>query len=127
LLIVDDEVSILSALKRMLRHEGYEVLTAGSATEGLALLSKHRVQVIVSDQRMPEMSGSEFLSRVRVIYPETIRIMLSGFSDISAITDSINKGAIYRYLSKPWNDAELKSEIHGAFRQWRETFGSRRP
>ncbi len=124
-LLVDDEANILASLKRTLRREGYDTLTAESASEGFSLLAKHEVQVIVSDQRMPEMNGTEFLSRVKSLYPNTVRMVLSGYSDIAAVTDSINKGAIYRFMMKPWDDQQLKEEISGAFRHWREMYGQK--
>ena len=125
ILLVDDESNILSALRRTLRREGYEILVAGSAEEGFSVLAKHPVRVIVSDQRMPGMSGTEFLSRVKILYPRTVRMVLSGYSEISAVTDAINRGAIYRFLSKPWDDEQLKEEIRGALREWRELYGRR--
>ncbi|MFZ2853055.1 MAG: EAL domain-containing protein [Rhodocyclaceae bacterium] len=116
LLIVDDENNILQALKRVLRHGGYEILTAGSAREGFDLLARHAVQVILSDQRMPEMNGTEFLSRVRELYPDTIRIVLSGYTDLETITNAVNRGAIYRFLTKPWDDDLLREHVREAFR-----------
>ena len=124
-LLVDDEANVLSALKRTLRREGYDILTANSATEGFSLLARNDVQVIVSDQRMAEMNGTEFLSRVKNLYPETVRMVLSGYSEISVVTDSINKGAVYRFLLKPWDDEKLKEEISSALRHWRELYGSK--
>ena len=121
-LFVDDEANILSSIKRTLRREGYEILLANGAAEGFSLLARNKVQVIVSDQRMPEMNGTEFLSRVKSIYPETVRMVLSGYSEISAVTDSINKGAVYRFMLKPWDDEKLKEEISGALRHWRELY-----
>jgi diguanylate cyclase (GGDEF)-like protein/PAS domain S-box-containing protein/hemerythrin-like metal-binding protein len=123
LLLVDDEPHILAALKRMLRREGYRILTAGSGHEALAILASTSVQVIVSDQRMPEMTGTEFFSRVRSLYPETVRIVLSGYADLNAVTEAINRGAIWRYLNKPWDDDELKREIRESFRQYRAQRG----
>jgi diguanylate cyclase (GGDEF)-like protein/PAS domain S-box-containing protein len=120
LLLVDDEQNILNALRRLLRREGYQILTANGGAEALELLALHRVQVIVSDQRMPEMSGVEFMSKVKELYPETVRITLSGYSDISAVTDAINKGAIWKYLTKPWDDETLVREIRAAFRLARQ-------
>jgi CheY-like chemotaxis protein len=125
-LLVDDESSILSSLRRILRREGYNILTAESAVEGFALLAKHPIQVIVSDQRMPEMNGIEFLSKVKSMHPKTVRMVLSGYSDVSAVTDAINKGAVYRFLTKPWNDELLKGEIRGALRYWRELYAKER-
>ncbi len=116
LLLVDDEPYILSALKRMLRGEGYQILSANSASEGLELMAKNDVQVILSDQRMPEMSGTEFLGRVKDLYPDTVRIVLSGFSDLETIIQAVNQGAIYKFLSKPWDDALLREQIRDAFR-----------
>ena len=115
ILIVDDEPGILSALKRVLRRDGYEILAAPSAREGLKILGDHEVQVILSDQRMPEMSGTEFLSRVRELYPETIRIILSGYTDLESIANAINRGSIYKFLTKPWEDDLLRENIREAF------------
>ena len=124
-LFVDDEANIISSIKRTLRREGYQVLTANSAAEGLSLLAKQQVHVIVSDQRMPEMNGTEFLSRVKTMHPKTIRMVLSGYSELSAVTDAINKGAVYRFMLKPWEDDRLKQEINEALRQWEELYGSK--
>jgi len=120
LLLVDDEQNVLNALRRLLRREGYRILTAGSGTDGLELLALHPVQVIISDQRMPGMSGVEFLSKVKELYPETVRISLSGYSEISTVTDAVNKGAIWKYITKPWDDEMLVQEIRSAFRAARE-------
>jgi diguanylate cyclase (GGDEF)-like protein/PAS domain S-box-containing protein len=116
LLLVDDEPNILSALKRLLRRDGYTILTAESAELGFELLARHAVQVIISDQRMPGMNGTEFLSRAKKLYPNTVRIILSGYTDLESVTDAINRGAIYRFLTKPWEDDKLRADIHDAFR-----------
>lgn len=116
LLLVDDEPFILTALTRLFREEGVRVLTAPGGAEGLALLETNDVGVIVSDQRMPQMSGVEFLSRVRERYSDTVRIILSGYTDLEYISDAINRGAIYRFLTKPWDDALLKANVEEAFR-----------
>ena len=116
LLLVDDEANILSALKRLLRRDGYDILTAMSAEQGLEMLASHRVDVIISDQLMPGMSGVEFLRRVKVLHPETVRLVLSGYTDLQAVTDAINEGAIYKFLSKPWDDGILRANIEEAFR-----------
>jgi diguanylate cyclase (GGDEF)-like protein/PAS domain S-box-containing protein len=115
LLLVDDEPNILTALTRVLRRDGYRILTAPSAAAGLELLALNEVQVIVSDQRMPEMSGTEFLGRVKEMYPNTIRIVLSGYTELRSITDAINHGAIYKFLTKPWEDDLLRENIRQAF------------
>jgi diguanylate cyclase (GGDEF)-like protein/PAS domain S-box-containing protein len=116
LLLVDDEPNILNALKRLLRRDGYNILTATSPAAAFDLLAQNPVQVVVSDQRMPEMNGTEFLSRVKQLYPETIRIVLSGYTDLETVTEAINRGAIYRFLTKPWEDDALRSQIREAFR-----------
>jgi diguanylate cyclase (GGDEF)-like protein len=120
LLLVDDEPNILNAIKRLLRREGYRILCAESAAQGLDLLATHHVHVIISDQRMPVMTGTEFLSRVKDLYPDTVRLVLSGYSELDSLTDAINKGAIYRYISKPWDDEKFKQDVTQAFRYYRE-------
>jgi len=115
LLLVDDEPSILSSLRRLLRNEGYRILTANSGSEGLQVLAENDVDVIVSDQRMPGMTGVEFLRTVRQLYPDTVRIVLSGFTELQTVTDAVNAGAIYKFLTKPWDDEQLRSHIQEAF------------
>lgn len=115
LLLVDDEPSILSSLRRLLRNEGYRILTANSGREGLAVLGREEVDVIVSDQRMPGMTGVEFLRSVRQLYPDTVRIVLSGFTELQTVTDAVNAGAIYKFLTKPWDDEQLRTHIQEAF------------
>ncbi len=116
LLIVDDEPNILTSLSRLLRREGFNILTAQSPVAAFEHLAKHPVQVILSDQRMPDMSGTEFFARVRQLYPETIRIVLTGYTDIESVTEAINRGAIYKFLTKPWDDDLLREQIREAFR-----------
>lgn len=116
LLLLDDEENVLRSLVRLFRRDGYRILTASSVREAFDLLASDSPQVIVSDQRMADMSGTEFLSRVRDLYPDTIRMVLSGYTDLATITEAINHGAIYRFLTKPWNDAELREHISDAFR-----------
>lgn len=117
LLCVDDEASVLRALKRCLRKEAYRVVTATEAREGLRMLETHRVQVVVTDQRMPGMQGITFLQKVKKQYPDTVRVVLSGYADVHMILDSINQGEIYRFLPKPWNDEELKTTLRQCFQQ----------
>lgn len=118
LLLVDDEENVLSSLGRLFRRDGYRVLSAGNVNDALALLANNEVQVILSDQRMPEMSGTEFLARVKMLYPETVRLVLSGHADLATVTEAINRGAIYRFLTKPWDDRELRDHIRQAFRTY---------
>ena len=118
LLLVDDEENILSSLARLFRKSGYIILRANSAKEGIEILKKHPVGVIVSDQRMPEMTGVEFLSNVKLTHPDTIRIILSGYSDIKSITDSINEGSVYKFLTKPWDDELLLKNVAEAFERY---------
>ena len=117
LLIVDDEPNILAALTRLFRREEFNILTAQSPTEAFEHLAKQSVQVILSDQRMPEMSGTEFFARVRQLYPDTIRIVLTGYTDLDSVTDAINRGAIYKFLTKPWDGDILREQIREAFRK----------
>jgi diguanylate cyclase (GGDEF)-like protein len=123
LLIVDDDVNVLTALHRLFRRDNYRVLTASSPAEGFELLALYRVQVIVCDQRMPVMSGTEFLSKVKEMYPETIRVILSGDTEVETVLDSINRGAIYRFYTKPWHDLQLRENIRLAFRHYWLTYG----
>jgi response regulator RpfG family c-di-GMP phosphodiesterase len=118
LLLVDDEENILKSLARTLRRDKYKIFTANGGEAGLDILAKHKVGVIVSDQRMPGMTGSEFLSRAREQYPDSIRIMLSGYTELNSVTDAINHGNIYKFLSKPWEDDFLRSNIKDAFRYY---------
>lgn len=113
-LCVDDDRNILNALKRLLRRENYTLLTATGGEEALELLTVHPVQLVICDQRMPGMKGNELLATIRERYPDTIRITLTGYTEVDAITESINRGHIYKFLLKPWNDQNLKIEIRQA-------------
>jgi diguanylate cyclase (GGDEF)-like protein/PAS domain S-box-containing protein len=116
LLLVDDEENIVASLKRLLRRDGYQVVTANSGAQGLQRMAEHAVDVIVSDQRMPGMTGVEFLRRAKELYPDTVRMVLSGYTELQSITDAINEGAIYKFLTKPWDDERLRGHIQEAFR-----------
>jgi diguanylate cyclase (GGDEF)-like protein/PAS domain S-box-containing protein len=115
LLLVDDEDNIVAALRRLLRSEGWLVISASSAEQALQLMARHEVDVILSDQRMPGMTGVELLRRARQLYPETIRLVLSGYTELQSITDAINEGAISKFLAKPWNDEQLRAHLREAF------------
>lgn len=117
LLLVDDEESIVSSLKRLLRRDGYDIITANSGPQGLQRLAEHEVDVILSDQRMPGMMGVDFLRRAKELYPKTVRMVLSGYTELQSITDAINEGAIYKFLTKPWNDELVRGHIKEAFQQ----------
>lgn len=117
-LCVDDDINILNSLKRLLRKEDYILLTASCGAEALSIMEEARVDLVISDQRMPEISGIEFLSTVKDKYPDTIRIVLSGYTDIDTITESVNKGHIYKIILKPWNDQNLILEIRQALKQF---------
>jgi response regulator RpfG family c-di-GMP phosphodiesterase len=117
-LCVDDEVQILNSLKRLLRKEDYNLLTASSAAEGILVMNENDVSLVISDQRMPGESGIEFLTTIKRIYPEVIRILLSGYTDIDTITESVNKGHIYKLILKPWNDQNLILDIRQSLEQY---------
>jgi diguanylate cyclase (GGDEF)-like protein/PAS domain S-box-containing protein len=123
LLLVDDDVNVLGALHRLFRRDNYRVLTAASPAEGFELLALYHVQVILCDQKMPVMNGTEFLSKVKEMYPDTMRIILSGYTGVETVLDSINRGAIYRFYTKPWNETELRDNVRLAFRQYWLTHG----
>ncbi|MGE4608692.1 MAG: response regulator, partial [Myxococcota bacterium] len=116
-LFVDDEVNILKALQRLLRHEDMNVICASSGQEALEMLEKTPAQVVVTDQRMPEMSGVDLLSAVRERYPDIVRMMLTGYTEMNIAVEAINRGEIYRLITKPWNDDELRATIRQAFEQ----------
>jgi diguanylate cyclase (GGDEF)-like protein len=118
MLLVDDETSILAALQRVLRRENYRILTATSGDEALALLAEHEVGVILTDQRMPGMNGTELLAQVRRMHPRTVRLVLSGYTGLDVLTEAINRGEIYKFLTKPWEEAELTAAIREAFRHY---------
>lgn len=115
LLLVDDEAGILSALKRQLRHGGYRILTAESGIEGLEVLAKNNVDVVVTEQRMQGMGGLEFLRTVKTLHPDTVRIVLSGYTDTQALIDTVNQGTIYKFLTKPWDNDVLHEHVEQAF------------
>jgi putative nucleotidyltransferase with HDIG domain len=113
-LFVDDEINILKAIQRLLRNEPLQVLCASRAQEALGLLAQHACQVVVTDQRMPEMSGVDLLSSVRERHPDIVRMMLTGYTEMTIAVDAINRGEIFRLITKPWNDEELKATIRQA-------------
>lgn len=114
ILYIDDEIHNLNAFKASFRRL-YTVFTAESAEGAVKILSENDIQIIISDQRMPRMTGIEFFESILEKYPEPIRILLTGYADINAVIDAINKGQVYKYFSKPWNEEELRHNIEKAY------------
>jgi response regulator RpfG family c-di-GMP phosphodiesterase len=106
-LCVDDEPNILKSLTRLFRSGGFQVLTAPGGSEGILLLERERVDVVVSDMRMPGMDGVEFLEQVQQQWPQVVRLLMTGYSDINAVIGAVNRGKIYRYITKPWDDNDI--------------------
>ena len=111
MLFVDDEVNILNSLKRLLRNEEYNLLTASSAEEGLELLNHEKVDIVISDMRMPHVSGTEFLEEVKEQHPEINRMIMSGYADLESVVEAINRGNISQFISKPWDNNTLKKMV----------------
>lgn len=114
ILYVDDEINNLNSFKAAFRRD-FNVLTVTSGREGLEVLKSNKVHVIITDQRMPEMTGVDFLIEVLKEYTDPIRILLTGYSDITAVIDAVNKGHIYYYLNKPWDEQQLRIIIKNAY------------
>ena len=106
-LLVDDEESILNSLRRLLRGQPYDVLLATSGAQALEIMAQQPIDLVMSDARMPNMDGATLLALIHQHYPDTVRIMLTGYADPSAIIKAINDGQIHRYISKPWHDEEM--------------------
>ncbi|MBI4681679.1 MAG: response regulator [Nitrospirae bacterium] len=118
ILLVDDETNVVSSLERALIDEPYKIHTAGSGVEGLSILKGNRIKLVISDEKMPGMTGSEFLSVVKKLFPDTIRIMLTGHASLQAAMNAVNNGEIYRFFAKPWNEIELKLAIRSAIEKF---------
>jgi two-component system probable response regulator PhcQ len=116
LLLVDDSRNVLRSLERTFRDEGYEILKASSARQALMILESETVDMIISDENMPELSGTELLRLVREKRPDIIRIMITGLTDINVAKDAINRGEIYRFFNKPWDELELLITVREAFK-----------
>lgn len=121
LLLIDDEPQVVEMMKLMLSGEGYNILTADNAETGFELLATNRVGVVVADLCMPEISGSDMLSRVKKLYPDIVRIMLSSRADLTSLTDAINRGSILKFIIKPCEEETLREIIKGAFREYEQT------
>jgi len=118
ILIVDDEQNILNALKRTFSDDPYQVYSAENAAAGLEILGLHKIKLVISDERMPGMSGAEFLAQVSVRFPHVIRMMLTGHASLDAAIKAINEGQIYRFFTKPWNDLELRYTVMSAIEKY---------
>lgn len=110
-LCVDDEELLLKSLKRVLSKEPYEILTASNGSEALQILADNEIAVIVADQKMPGMTGTELLAKVKQLSKKTVRVILSGYADLEVMMDSINRGHVYMYMKKPWTDERLRAQI----------------
>src|SRR5271169_3873816 len=113
LLVVDDEADLVHSVQDLLRFD-YRVLGATRATDGLKIMEQEPIHIVMSDQRMPEMNGVEFLKRLRERYPDTVRLLFTAYADIKAVIDAINQGNVYRYISKPWEPQELQAVLRQA-------------
>lgn len=114
ILYVDDEVHNLIAFRAAFRRS-FNIFTAESANEAMPILAAVDIHIVVSDQRMPDITGVEFLASIVDSYPDAIRILLTGYADISAVIDAINKGQVYLYVTKPWQDGELRQHLERAY------------
>ncbi|MEW6489456.1 MAG: response regulator, partial [Thermodesulfobacteriota bacterium] len=119
MLFVDDESNILHSLRRLFRHEPLRVLQASSGEEALGLLRDHDVAVLVSDNRMPGMGGIELLARAGGASPDTVKILLTGYADLETALAAINRGEVFRFVTKPWEDGELKRAVAEAVERHR--------
>src|SRR6267142_1647782 len=117
IMIVDDEPVNLRTLERLFRQD-YQVVTAQSGAEALTLLEQHDVALLISDQRMPEMTGIELMKNTVALRPQMVRILLTGYTDVSALIEAINCGLVYRYLTKPWNNDELRVAVSRALEHY---------
>lgn len=126
ILLVDDEEGILKALKRVLSNLDIELIAVSSGAEALEILKKQKISLIISDQRMPEMTGVELLSRSREVSPDTVRILLTGYADVDATVEAINSGAIRYYLNKPWDNDFLLSRIRDSLELYKTTAENQR-
>ena len=117
IMIVDDEPANLRTLLRLFRQD-YQVITADSGAEALTLLQQHEVALMISDQRMPQMTGIELMKRTVELRPQMVKILLTGYTDIGALIESINSGLVYRYLTKPWNNDELRVTVARALEHY---------
>jgi response regulator RpfG family c-di-GMP phosphodiesterase len=117
LLVVDDEPEVCNSVYHLLRRK-YNVLRANSAAEAVELMAQHAVEIIMSDQRRPEVTGVEMLQKIKTNYPEAIRMLFTGYADLPSVIAAINQGHVYRYLSKPWQPEELEAAVADAVTEY---------
>lgn len=117
ILLVDDDPSVLAALKRIFIDESYRILTASNGTDALNTLEQQAVQLIISDHRMPGITGAQLLREIKQRWPETIRIMLTGYADVQSVMGAVKEGAVYKFITKPWNDDDLRLSVSLALQQ----------
>ena len=118
ILCVDDELNVLNSLRRLFLDDYYTIFTANSAHEGLGILENNDIQIVMSDYRMPNMNGVDFLKEVCSRWPDTVRIVLSGYADTASIVSAINEGQVYKFIPKPWNDDDLRVTIANAIERY---------
>lgn len=123
-LFVDDDAFILSALRRLMRRENFSFTTAASGEEALKILKTEHIPVVVSDYMMPDMNGAELLSEVRSRWPETVRVILSGYSDKDVIEAALTTKAVHMFLLKPWDDEELRKTIRELVADFRKRYNN---
>ncbi len=117
IMIVDDEPANLRVLERLFRPN-YQVITAPSGAEALALLERHEVELLITDQRMPAMTGIELMTKTVAIRPQMVKILLTGYTDVGALIEALNSGLVYRYLTKPWNNDDLRLTVSRALEHY---------
>jgi two-component system probable response regulator PhcQ len=117
ILLVDDSPQILKSLERMLKNRGYNIFTADSAQNALEILQNNEIDMVITDESMPGLSGTDLLGVLKTAHPDIIRIMLTGANDIGVLKNAINKGEIYRFFTKPWDDFELSIAVRQGLQQ----------
>ena len=122
IIVVDDEPSNLRVLERVFRHD-YEVIAAESGEEALRLLDEHDAALLITDQRMPNMTGVELLKRTANIRPQMVRIILTGYTDVETLVEAINSGLVYKYVTKPWDNEELLLTVNRALKHYETNKG----
>ena len=120
ILIVDDEENVVHSIMRMLSMAGYETVGTVDADEAITILRKEKPAVLICDQRMPKIEGLELLQKARRVSPSTIRMLITGYSDIDVVIAAINKGQIYQYISKPWQEQDFLGKVHLAIGHWQD-------